>query len=476
MADPSNLIPQPSDNIDVNALLQQATDDYAPFKASPSDIAGDQARQKQDLATERDLAAKEMQIGNEEFTQPTPKQDTNLLSGIAPLMLFTAFGGKSTKINAMAMLSGTTGMVKGYLSGKQEQYEESMKQYQQAYQQFKDRQAQQLKVYDAMRSAYAGQADAEQKAIETALRVTGDEWTRKVNVIDMWQRQRQFAAEIDRYNATINHQDNQDKIALQKLQLEQQKYQPSITPDAARTMAQRMLNGEDPSKVVGPLGRGTQGAANIALVDNWMESLRQEKGITPEQIAQARQKLTAYQRAMTVIGQREGSMAIGLGEVQQFGPMAILASTNVPRTDWEGLNKVLQYAAEQASDPQLAKFQAANQAFANAYATVIGRGNSTNTVAAQNKAYDLLSTAAGPEAYKAKVQQLTMEAEAASKVPLNEMEAVSQQEFPQGGGGQPAAAPAAGTPSQAPTAYMNGRKIIVKNGAWVYEDTGEAAK
>jgi len=45
------------------------------------------------------------------------------------------------------------------------------------------------------------------------------------------------------------------------------------------------------------------------------------------------------------------------------------------------------------------------------------------------------------------------------------------------GGGFGAPAAAAPAPANAPrTATLNGRTIVVKNGKWVYQDTGEEAK
>lgn len=116
------------------------------------------------------------EIENLEQAPPAPPTQTaNPLQRMAPLLMIAALGGKAAKLDANAMLGATMGTVQGYLSGNQQAYENSVKTYDEAYKRFQERQKTQEQVFEKMREAYKGRADADQKALEAAHAVTGDE-------------------------------------------------------------------------------------------------------------------------------------------------------------------------------------------------------------------------------------------------------------------------------------------------------------
>jgi hypothetical protein len=93
------------------------------------------------------------------------------------------------------------------------------------------------------------------------------------------------------------------------------------------------------------------------------------------------------------------------------------ASDAVPRTNWVPVNKAIQAYQSGTSDPDLKKFGASNLTIINTYARAINP-NGVGTVADKEHAHEMLSTADGPEAYKAVLDQLDKEIEMAHNAPV----------------------------------------------------------
>src|ERR1700691_2797628 len=146
--------PAPPDPNGLQAALQRSSDAFGNVQLSPDQISGLQT----DLGSSQDAEAAitnaQIKTDTTPFQGQPPQQDAHLLGGLFPLLAIGAFAGKATKLDASAMLGASIGMTKGYLDGKQEVYEESKAKFDAAYQQFKDRLAQQDKVYQEMREAY----------------------------------------------------------------------------------------------------------------------------------------------------------------------------------------------------------------------------------------------------------------------------------------------------------------------------------
>src|SRR5579885_1397919 len=191
--------------------------------------------------------------------------------------------------------------------------------------------------------------------------------------------------------------------------------QGNLNPEAVDLAAQRLINGEEAKSVLANFGRGKQGAADIAAVQNRFAAMAREQGLSADDIALRIQEMRGSARAELELGAREGKIAPRVQEAKKFAELALAASADVPRGDWKGKNNFLQWVQDQASGKELGRFQAANVSLINAYAAAIGGG--TIHMHDQEVGAKLLSTANGPEAYKAKVEQLITETETALKAP-----------------------------------------------------------
>lgn len=189
----------------------------------------------------------------------------------------------------------------------------------------------------------------------------------------------------------------------------------SLTPEAIDFNAKRLLNGEKPRDVLANFGRGTQGAADLRAVQNKYVELAGQAGVAPEDMAGKVQELAAEGRTRLELGAREGKIAPRVQEAQDFAKLALDRSNAIPRGNWTDANKAIQYVDAHLSDPKLAAFNAANVSLINAYAAAIGGG--TVHVHDQEVGQKMLSTNAGPEGYKAAVNQIIRETQTALGAP-----------------------------------------------------------
>jgi hypothetical protein len=218
--------PAPPDPNGLQAALQRSSDAFGNVQLSPDQISGLQT----DLGSSQDAEAAidnaQIRTDSTPFQGQPPQQDPHLLGGLFPLLAIAAFGGKATKLDASAMLGASTGMVSGYLNGKQEVYEESKAKFDAAYQQFKDRMAQQDKVYQEMREAYKGRIDADIKALEFARQVTQDQATNQQNLLRDQETTQHYADQLHQHVDDMNekkvHDWAMEGFEQQKLNLAKQ--------------------------------------------------------------------------------------------------------------------------------------------------------------------------------------------------------------------------------------------------------------
>lgn len=197
-----------------------------------------------------------------------------------------------------------------------------------------------------------------------------------------------------------------------------------LPDDTADFLAERIVAGD--AKALVGLGRGAQGAENIIRVQTMAARKAVERGMNPSDIlakVAEQSGLTASQRTF---GTQTAKMAINSTEAQGALELGREASKAVPRTNWVPINKLIQAGQVITSDPKLIQFAAANLAIVNTYARAISP-TGTPTVHDKEHAERLLSTATGPEAYNALLDQLNKEIEIAHAAPLKakkELEAI----------------------------------------------------
>lgn len=189
----------------------------------------------------------------------------------------------------------------------------------------------------------------------------------------------------------------------------------ALTDDAKSFMIDRLLNGEKGSAVLGNLGRGQQGAADLRDIMNRLPQVAKQRGISGGQLANIMQNTAADARTLTELGAREGKIAPRVQELSNFADQAREASAAVPRGNWADMSSLLQFGAKHSSDAALAKLQVAVDGVINARAAAIGGG--VIHVGDQIAGHQLLSAAQGPDAFNAVIDQFKYEASGALAAP-----------------------------------------------------------
>jgi hypothetical protein len=188
-----------------------------------------------------------------------------------------------------------------------------------------------------------------------------------------------------------------------------------LSEDAKNMLADRLLQGEKSGTVLGNIGRGAQGAADLRDIQNMVAEKAKGKGVDANKILQNTQNVYADNRTFLELGAREGKIASRVAEANLFAKIALESSKQVDRDSFVPWNKLSNYGSKQLSDPKLAALHAATQSLVNAYASAVGGGQMTE--AGRKEANEMLYEAQGPEAYNAVVNQMLVETQAALDSP-----------------------------------------------------------
>lgn len=114
---------------------------------------------------------------------------------------------------------------------------------------------------------------------------------------------------------------------------------------------------------------------------------------------------------------RIAGITLAAAEAQKFTPLAKQASESVDRTRYPNFNKIELAVMEGTGSTAVINFYEANVALIDAYAQVIGRGNSQLTDAARSQATNLLNTNWSKGQYNTAVDAINREIAAALQAP-----------------------------------------------------------
>lgn len=245
----------------------------------------------------------------------------------------------------------------------------------------------------------------QKKAIDDA-KTTADLDERKMKVAE-----RQVAAQESRYGS----QNALDAAQAAHYKAIEADGSSGLSDEAKDLLADRLVQGEKSSAVLGNIGRGAQGAADLRDIQNRFAAKAKAAGIDANKILQNTQNTYADNRTFLELGAREGKIAPRVMEANSFAKIALDASDKVPRESFVPWNKLSQYTDKQLSDPKLAAMHAATQSLVNAYASAVGGG--VMTEGNRQEANRMLYDAQGPDAYKAVVNQMLVETQAALDSP-----------------------------------------------------------
>lgn len=205
-----------------------------------------------------------------------------------------------------------------------------------------------------------------------------------------------------------------------------------FTPETIDMLTDQGLAG-DKSVFVG-LGRGTQGAENIAAVRENMNKKMKERGWNGADIAAKNAEFMGLMAGERTAGVKGANIEIAGNEFLNIIPFAKDASAKVSRSGFLPFGKAQIMFDEQTNNPDLNAFAAFNNGLINTYARAISP-TGIPTVQDKTKASKLLSEAKDKEAYDAVVEAFGKEIEAAKKSPRQVRESLRQEISGSGGTG-----------------------------------------
>lgn len=165
---------------DLSGINQKYDSQIQDERGRAEDLEAKAVEQAQRTADAQEAYAKDESSENQAMdawlnSQPTKQASYATTMHAAPMLaILTALGGKLTRLNGMQMLAATNGIVQGMNQAAENQYNDAYNAWQASYQKMKEHQAQLMRIHQQMLQAYAGRADAYQKAADAARRMTGD--------------------------------------------------------------------------------------------------------------------------------------------------------------------------------------------------------------------------------------------------------------------------------------------------------------
>lgn len=211
-----------------------------------------------------------------------------------------------------------------------------------------------------------------------------------------------------------------------------------LSDEDASFMADRVIAG-DTSVLVG-LGRGAQGADNIAKVQHLVGQKAKTAGIDPNDILANRANVQGMNAEQRTFGTQTARMATASTEAEGALKLGREASAAVPRGNWVPVNKAIQSIQAGSSDPNLARFAAANMTIINTYARAINPNGVPHLADKVAAGANLISTATSHEAYLAALDQIQKEIDIAHQAPTRAktmMEDIRKGKTPEAGAAAP---------------------------------------
>jgi hypothetical protein len=185
-----------------------------------------------------------------------------------------------------------------------------------------------------------------------------------------------------------------------------QKAEAVFDPATITAMAQQAWAGD--KSVFSNLGRGVQGAQNIAALRKEIYAQGALNGKTPTQLAQMNAQFMGDAAAARTAGSRVGAASVSTEELPGLVQQSSEAYSKLPRTQFKPFNQLQQAVMNQTASPEQAAAYAADFAVVNAYARAVSPSGQPH-VADQKRGAELLSNVSGPAEHDAVLKQIIKE-------------------------------------------------------------------
>jgi len=174
------------------------------------------------------------------------------------------------------------------------------------------------------------------------------------------------------------------------------------------------------------LGRGNQGASNIAALRQRINQKMIDKGMSGADIAAMNAQFMGQLAGARAVGTRGANVELAGSGFENIVPIAQAASDRVSRSGFLPFGKAEIMFNEQTNNPDLSTFAAANNGLVNTYARAISP-TGIPSVRDKDHAYQILSMAKNKPAYDAAVATLQKEIQAEIQAPKHVREMQHQE-------------------------------------------------
>ena len=221
---------------------------------------------------------------------------------------------------------------------------------------------------------------------------------------------------------------------------------PAALDDAAETA---LKTGKPPANI----GRGVQGAQNLAAVYNRAAELAAERGIDPQKLADLQQGFNARPAGLRSVFQRATGLTLVENEANRLIPRVRELLPKLDHTQYPTINAAINAYEKATGDPNIVKFGISAASLANVYARVL-KGGGTPTGGETDHARELLDQSWSAGQINAALDQIGVELQSAKQSTDDTLEefGLSMKDIPGAGfapqgGASPTAAPAQSAPS-----------------------------
>lgn len=394
------------------------------------DIIGKQIQMEQNrLTQEADLARKQAgqmsgimsQYGKQLMAEPPKRQiEKDTMEGMiglgALLPVAGAFFGGKGLTGATGALNAMAGLVKGYQEGNKQRIDFEQKKYDDAMKEF-DRHQRQIKdAFDlAIKGAQVNQTAA---LAELKMKLYAENAPMLAELAEKQGIVKTANDNIQMYNNFLKQRMQYEEKIDQAKAVAGIRYgstsQPIYSDEAINVIIDKYMAG-DPKALVG-LGTGIAAQREKSRIMAKIAERMAEAGKDARDILTAQAEFSGYQAGQRTLAQAEARIGQAQQEAINLAAPALDLSDKIERSKFVPVNRLLQTAEANISDPELLSFRAANNSFLAAYTRAVSpTGVPTDFV--RRHAYDLLSTAYDKEAYKRVMDQLKLEMNAALKAP-----------------------------------------------------------
>lgn len=219
-----------------------------------------------------------------------------------------------------------------------------------------------------------------------------------------------------------------------------------LTPDMLKTMSEQYLAGD--KSIFQNLGRGAQGPENVIALRGEIAKQMAERGMSGADMAVKMAEFEGLKAGERTLGSRTANIEMAVNEAKKVIPIALNASEKVDRTKYPTLNSIILASEKGTGGEDVVKLLTATNSLISVYSRAISP-TGVPTVSGQEHARELLSAAYAKGQYRAAVDVMSQEMEAAQASPGS-----VRQGFREGYGG--AAPPPAAPPAWAPSAGPGG--------------------